>query len=150
MSASDLCRAEREPRSVEVVLGRAAVAGVIGGACLGASLLVPDLIQYLRPPEPDVYRVGPSGLLLGAAIGALVGLVAALAAAVAWLFTVVGPPPRPRLSRLVAGLAAAGAVVLISLIAGALWSGFTLPCAIVAASLAAALAPTIGYRARPE
>jgi hypothetical protein len=147
-------RVDLEPRRGEVVLGRAAAAGVAGGALLGALVLLPDLLAYRREADPEVaaYMIDPSGVLVGAAFGALVGLVAAVAAAAAWLLTVEGPPPRPQLSRAVAGLVAGGVVV----VAGAIFIGVPhwlaavviVGFAIVAAVLAAALAPTIGYKAR--
>ncbi|MET1005678.1 MAG: hypothetical protein ABWX96_09030 [Propionibacteriaceae bacterium] len=138
---------DRERRDGEVVLGRAAVAGVLVGALIGASVMLPDLVEYLRADEPDVaYLIGPSGLLLGAFFGGLVGLVSALCAAVAWLLTVDGPPARPRLSRVVAGLVAAGVVICAAVFPEGGFHVVTVGFALVAGLLAAALAPRVGYR----
>lgn len=141
---------DRRPRRGEVVLARAAGAGVVGGALLGALVLLPDLVVYWEAHDPSVApTVDPQSLLIAALVGALVGLLAAVAAAVGWLLAVKGSRDRPRLSRGIAALSAAATVMMSAVAFGVADTPLGIGGSLVAGGLAAAFAPALGYRPRP-
>ncbi|GAA1854512.1 hypothetical protein ACFFOM_02595 [Microlunatus capsulatus] len=125
-----------------LVLGLAVLAGALGGAVLGALTVALDALTT-RSSTTWAFDA-----LVAAAAGAVVGAVVATPTSLVWMLLADGGRPRPRLARAGSGVTAALAVLVLAqvLVRGIGW--FAVVCAVVAALVAAAAGPALGYRRR--
>lgn len=136
----------RDVRPRGSLVARAVGVGAGLGAVLGLVALVPDLVTSATN-DPRVGDAVTAGALpIAAGVGAGIGAWSALVASLAWVLFLRSAPEQPGRARLVAGLGAGAAVLLVSLMVWGNVNRIGVAGAVVACCIAAAAVPLLAYR----